>query len=405
MGSFSGIRICFLADKHDLHDDRIYWKMAVPLKEEGAEVHYYLIGDREESGTSEEGISYRIWKLRKYSSNSYLNFAFKHLNPASNYQKMLLAAKSLEADIYHFHDLWLNRIGPALKGLPHSPVVFYDAREPYTDDYLSMKSSNLISSSFLRIFARWVDFWEKHRSKHYDMVIANEENVRDRFRKVLGKKKAEVIFNFYQSRYTDQAKVDEATFANKPFDLIYSGMLTDDRGAFAILRATERLVKIHPKLKVLLLGRIDPPGLKIRMVDFIKENQLENTILFKSQVPYTEVWRYYSQSKIGLILWQPVQNLRIKMPIKLFEYMAFGLPIIGSDLGHISSCIKKENCGILVDPEDPVQIAESLDFLLTHKEAYRQMSENGSSASKNRYVWKKEFDRLVDLYKRALDGR
>lgn len=405
MGSFSGIRICFLADKHDLYDDRIYWKMAVPLKEEGAEVHYYLIGDREESGTSEEGISYRIWKLRKYSSNSYLNFAVKHINPESNYQKMLLAAKSLQADIYHFHDLWLNRIGPALKGLPHSPVVFYDAREPYTDDYLSMSSSNPISSSFLRIFASWVDFWEKHRSKQYDMVIANEEIVRDRFRKVLGKKKAEVIYNFYQSRYTDQAKVDEATFANKTFDLIYSGMLTEERGAFAILRATERLVKIHPKLKVLLLGRIDPPDLKIRMVDFIKENQLEDTILIKSQVPYTEVWKYYSQSKIGLILWQPVKNLRIKMPIKLFEYMAFGLPIIGSDLGHISSCIKKENCGILVDPEDPVQISESIDFLLTHEEAYRQMSENGSSASKNRYVWKKEFDRLVDLYKRALDGR
>lgn len=36
--------ICFLADRHALYDDRIYWKMAVPLEKLGFKVHYLLVG-------------------------------------------------------------------------------------------------------------------------------------------------------------------------------------------------------------------------------------------------------------------------------------------------------------------------------------------------------------------------
>ena len=43
-------KICFLADRHSLYDDRIYWKMAVPLKERGHKVHYLLIGNKAEVG-------------------------------------------------------------------------------------------------------------------------------------------------------------------------------------------------------------------------------------------------------------------------------------------------------------------------------------------------------------------
>ena len=48
------IKICFIADKHNLFDDRIYWKMAVPLSRLGYNVHYLLIGNRDENGETNE---------------------------------------------------------------------------------------------------------------------------------------------------------------------------------------------------------------------------------------------------------------------------------------------------------------------------------------------------------------
>ena len=60
MDSFKGIKICYLADKHDLFDDRIYWKMAVPMKRRGAEVYFFLIGPREQEGITSEGIVFKM---------------------------------------------------------------------------------------------------------------------------------------------------------------------------------------------------------------------------------------------------------------------------------------------------------------------------------------------------------
>ena len=110
MGKNKGIRICFLADKHDLYDDRIYWKMAVPLAKKGYEVHYLLIRDLYNKGITKEGIHYEILKVKSFSRNRYLNFIIKKLNPNNNYKKLYNKAKEVNADIYHFHDLWINRI-------------------------------------------------------------------------------------------------------------------------------------------------------------------------------------------------------------------------------------------------------------------------------------------------------
>mgnify|MGYP001115289856 FL=1 len=37
------IKVCFIADKHGLYDDRIYWKMAMSLQKKGFEIYYLLL--------------------------------------------------------------------------------------------------------------------------------------------------------------------------------------------------------------------------------------------------------------------------------------------------------------------------------------------------------------------------
>ena len=419
MDSFEGVKICFLADRHDLFDDRIYWKMAVPMKRAGAEVHYFLIGPQADRGTTPEGVVYRVWKLKTYSKNAFLNFAIKRLNPANNYKKIFDACAELEADIYHFHDLWLNRIAPRLKELPHRPAVFYDAREPYAEDYRSLYDSGRYSKAIVNVFASRVDRWEKRNAMKYDRVIANEPKVRNEFAKAIGEDRAVVIYN-YLDRVLFAGSLDgvklgagrdgnsngsETNDPSKIYDLLYCGLLTEKRGAWKLLEAVCALRSGIPELKVLLLGRIDPPGLREEMHAFIRKENLQETIEMKAQVPYEQVGEYYQASKVGLLLWQPVSSLRIKMPIKLFEYMAFGLPVVGSNFGHIADLIRKESCGILVDPEVPEDIAKAVESLLQKESLYNAFRNNGIDAAMRKYNWKKEQDRLFGYYKQALDDR
>lgn len=406
MDSFKGIKICFLADKHDLFDDRIYWKMAVPMKRLGAEVHYYSIGPKAANGTTAEGIFYRIWKVKEYSKNPFLNFTIKRLNPSNNYEKLFRACAELQADIYHFHDLWLNRIAPRLKVLPHAPVVFYDAREPYAQDYRSFYGSGRISKLAVDVFASWVDRWEKKKVLKYDLVIANESKVQDQFAEVIGEQRAVVLYNYLDAEFFagDLNDVKNAA-APKRFDLLYCGLLNEKRGAWNLLEAVRVLKPEMPGLKVLLLGKIDPPGLRKEMLAYILRHQLQDIIEIKSQVPYEQVGAYYRASRVGLLLWQPVRSLEIKMPIKLFEYMAFGLPVIGSNFGHIADRIRKESCGITVDPENTEEVADAIKTLLQQDSPYRAMSDKGIEATRREYNWQNELKRLCNYYQRALNER
>ncbi len=413
MDSFKGVTICFLADKHDLYDDRIYWKMAVPMKRFGAEVYYYSIGPEADEGTTEEGIVYRVWKVKTFSKNPFVNFAIKRMNPSNNYKKLFDACAVLKADIYHFHDLWLNRIGPRLKALPHRPAVFYDAREPYAEDYRSFSGSGGFSTVIVDVFASRVDRWEKKMALSYDRVIANESNVRNEFAKVIGEERAVVLHNYLDldlfasdlEEVKAGANYDKLPDRAKKYDLMYCGLLTEQRGAWNLMEAIRALKPTMPELKVLVLGKIQPPELREAMRSFIIRHDLQNTIEIKSQVPYEQVGKYYRESRVGLLLWQPVPSLKIKMPIKLFEYMAFGLPVIGSNFGHIAELIRKESCGLAVDPGNLEEVVPAIESLLQKGNIYAAMSNRAIEATLREYNWQKELDRLCNYYKIALDER
>jgi len=395
------IKICFLADKHGLHDDRIYWKMAVPLKEKGYDVYYLLIRDENKIGITKEGIKYEILKVKTFSKNLYLNFILKNLNPNNNYKTLLKKAKIINADVYHFHDLWINKIGNRLKKLKHNPVVFYDAREPYAEDYISYSKTTGILKKIINLFAYLINRWEKVKAKNYDLVISNEEIVRDKFRQRLGKEKAEVLFNF-----TDIYKnFNNTPLKNKKYDFIYCGGISELRGAFKILEATVMAKSKLPSIKVVFVGRYSPENLKDSLQKYIEKNDLTNNVSLLSEINYNEVSKYYNLSKIGLVTLLPVKTFEISMPIKVFEYMAFALPIIGSNFGHIKKYIELEDCGIVVDPNNPSEIANAMILLLSDKEKYKQYSNNGRNATLEKYKWDSELKRLIGFYTKALSER
>ncbi len=394
-------KICFLADRHSLYDDRIYWKMAVPLKERGHKVHYLLIGNKAEVGTTKEGIAFQMFELKTFSRNRYLNFVLKRLNPNNNYKKLFEAASVLEADIYHFHDLWINRIGKRLKALRHKPVVFYDAREPYAEDYTSYVNTWPGFGFLIHLFASFVDRWEKRQARHYDLVIANEETVREHFARKIGMARTAVIYN-YPDLHPDNQPV---SFEDKKYDLIYCGGISELRGAYMILKALKKARTQKDDIQLAFLGNYYPPGLKQEMHAYLVQNDLTQNVHLLDAVPYRQVADYYKQSKIGLVLLQPVKTFEVSLPIKLFEYMMFGLPVIGSDFGHIKKYVSQDRCGVLVSPEDTDQIAKAMSKILLNRDLYNQYSENGRKAATSKYRWEGEFKKLMDHYKRALDGR
>jgi glycosyltransferase involved in cell wall biosynthesis len=104
------------------------------------------------------------------------------------------------------------------------------------------------------------------------------------------------------------------------------------------------------------------------------------------------------RSLAGLVLLHPVINYLDALPIKMFEYMSAGLPVIASDFPLWREIIEKNECGLCCDPLKPEKIAEAVQWVLDHPQEARIMGENGRRAVIEKYNWESEGKKLVKLY-------
>jgi glycosyltransferase involved in cell wall biosynthesis len=100
----------------------------------------------------------------------------------------------------------------------------------------------------------------------------------------------------------------------------------------------------------------------------------------------------------GVVTLHPVRNYVDCQPVKMFEYMAAGIPVIASRFPFWLDIVEGNDCGVCVDPFDPAAIAAAIDHFVTHPELAMRMGENGRRAVLEKYNWQPESRKLIDFY-------
>ena len=108
-------------------------------------------------------------------------------------------------------------------------------------------------------------------------------------------------------------------------------------------------------------------------------------------------------AKVGMVSLHPTANHIHSQPIKLFEYMAAGIPVIASDFPLWRTIVEGCHCGILVDPMDPGAISRAICTLLDHPEEASRMGENGRKACRDTYNWDREEGQLLNCYSTIIE--
>ncbi len=393
------VKVCMISIMHGLYDDRIYWKEALSLKKYGYDVYHIGVGNEDKEFISDHGIKLIQVGRQKYFENPYADKLYRIFTFKKNiYKKILAIAAGLKADVYHFHDLQINKIGKQLKSLAHKPKVIYDVHEPYPVIIGNSASNNLLSGIIHWIYSTYINHWELKCSKNYDYIISTEENVNNKYKNYLKTGNVDIIYN-----YSDlNSKIDEIPFEKRKYDTIYCGGIKPARGIIMIIE-TARIAKIKSRnLKFLIIGPVHEKRLKKKLVELIKKYGLSENIILRDPVPYNRVSEYYNNSKTGLAVFLDNPVHHIILPIKLFEYMAFGLPVICSDFGHFAEYVNGNNIGKLVNPAKPGEIYNALVEILDNKKIYKQYRDNGIRASNGKYNWSLMEKKLNSIYSSIL---
>jgi glycosyltransferase involved in cell wall biosynthesis len=111
------------------------------------------------------------------------------------------------------------------------------------------------------------------------------------------------------------------------------------------------------------------------------------------------------KSLIGMVTLLPTPNHLESQPIKMYEYMAAGIPVIASDFPYWKEIISRCGCGITVNPADPESIKKAVIALLENETWAASMGQKGREAIEKEFNWEVEEKRLIAFYTQIIDGR
>ncbi|MFD2116272.1 glycosyltransferase family 4 protein [Paenibacillus yanchengensis] len=78
------------------------------------------------------------------------------------------------------------------------------------------------------------------------------------------------------------------------------------------------------------------------------------------------------------------------------------LALVGTDVGGIAEQIEHNYNGLLVQPDDPIQLADTLEKLITNKQFRQQMAYAAWEKAKTDYSLKRVIDQLEQVYSQLL---
>jgi len=384
-------KVCILTSVHNVFDTRIFHKECKSLANSGMDVTLIAQHNRSEIV---DGI--KIIALPKVR-NRFGRVTIVAWN-------LFIEALRQKADIYHFHDPELSFLCVLLRKLLKTKVI-YDVHEDY---YTSILLKKWIPNAFARrLTARLFDFLEKQIIvPKFDAVILAEKYYEDRFSSI--KQKCYTILN-YPIRKTPKYKnklIDIKVHDSKTFNIIYSGGITEDRGALNVVKGFIECTKHSENLELYLIGYLSSENLYRKIVRLLTSNNLLKRVKIEGKGKFVSreiIDSYYKYMNLGISLVSPDLHYERKLLTKFFEYMKNGLPILISNFSLWKDFVKENRCGLTVNPLDPKAISDAIKYLIEYEEEAQEMGEKGRKAVLEKYNWENEENKLLAIYEQLLN--
>jgi glycosyltransferase involved in cell wall biosynthesis len=304
--------------------------------------------------------------------------------PSSRKERILKTRKILykkavevNADIYQISEPELIPIGIKLK--KKGKKVIYNMRE--------YSSADMIHKRYLPGFLRvpigvlLAQYMKKSLQK-YDAVFSVTPELVDVVSFKWGIQHSYLLTNYPIMDLNYQVSLEE--YSSRGDVLCYIGTVYKMSRQENVFAALEKL----PQVRYLIAGIIGVENERLTDLPYWKNVEFINGFE-KKKLP--DIFAKCSMSNVlrdDSNSGTPNGSLGV---IKIFESMEAALPIICSDVPVYNEMIKKYQCGICVDPNNPDEIYKAIKYLVENKEAAYEMGQNGRRAVLKEYNWDSQF--------------
>lgn len=295
-------------------------------------------------------------------------------------RRVLRRALELDADVYHLHDPELIPIGLRLKRL--GKAVVFDAHE---DLPLQLLSKPYLTPAIRGLVARTVGAYQRYACARFDGVVTAMWIVTAKFIDV--NPNTVDVNNF---PLPGEFAPDVPWSARRP-QACYVGSVSAMRGIGELVQAAHLL---KSPARITVAGSFSEPEHEAALRALPGWARLDRP----GHLDRAGVAAVMEQAMVGLLTLHPQPNYCESLPVKLFEYMAAGIPVISSDVPLWRGIVQSSQCGVCVDPFDPAAIAAAIDYFVLNPQIAQRMGQNGRRAILEQYNWQTEAGKLLRFY-------
>ncbi len=314
-----------------------------------------------------------------------------HVNPMFGdiYFLSLVFRRNLISELSNFDIVNVHNLNPAFtialasKTFRKLRTVWYCHEPPrvlYPNIIEGDKASFEVSRSFFHDLLMFMDKIGRETTftiqRHYDRIFVSSVNnilCNSNFTKTLVKKvygRRSVIshpgidVNRFSGKKTD---IKESLRCNK---LILSiGFLRHLKNFDILIRAMQLVKNKLSDVKCLIIGK-GPE--KIRLLRLVKDLKLDKYVIFKNFISDRHLPNVYASA--DTVIYIPTNEPFGLVPL---EAMASRTPVIASNHGGPSETVIHGKTGVLVNPKNPIEVANAITRLLTNEHLMKRMGEEG----------------------------
>jgi glycosyltransferase involved in cell wall biosynthesis len=368
--SFHAVRAIHITSVHGPFDVRIFHKQCRALARAGYEVIELTNGEADafSAGVHIRGLGPSRGRLHRVTTKMLT---------------MCRQAMGLNADVYHIHDPELLPLGLLLRA--RGKCVIYDIHE---DLPRTMSYKDYIPYPLRAPLMHVVESLENAAAKRMSGLVAATPAIANRFRSV--HHNVAVVSNF--PILSELALASGGEWSKRRRSVVYVGGISEARGIDGLLAAMDQLPDTQTKLEI--AGWFSDAAQEAKLM----RGTAWRHVTWHGLLDRRGIAALLGSVRVGMVVLRPEQNFIVSQPIKLFEYMAAGLPVIASDFPLWRRIVAEAGCGILVDPCDPSAIANAISYLLTHDSEAEAMGKRGRAAVELHYNWDREECTLLNFY-------
>ena len=293
--------------------------------------------------------------------------------------------KHQNIDIIHaHHSADLGLIVPALMGLSHVRLIF---------------------ANYMLVPGPKDDWYHRMEYKRVECIISGAESMRQNSAEFLPIDLERIIHIPYgiDLEKFDSKKV-EGVLRNKfsidvRIPLIgIIGRLDPHKGQDQMIRAMPMILNHYPKAVLALIGDESPEfegRYKIKLESLAKQMKVSNSVLFTGGT--TDTPSHLVDLDVYVLA-----TRRESFSLGCLEAMAMEKAVIGTDSGGTAEMLDHGDCGLLVAPDDPGSMCESVLKLLDNKSLAESLAKRGSEKVRAYFDKEKSMNTISQIYNEGL---